>query len=224
MVELSKSRAYFTLGLEFEKAWLYKFASLAKNVRIVPVDTLVVKTMLDSADVAPSREDKGESGLDPHIWLSPELVKQQAETICRALRELDPGHDSAYAANLQAFLREVVSLQDSIHSVFKPDSLNAQARPFLVFHPSWGYFAHEFKLRQIAIEVEGKEPSAKQMETIMTQAQLNKIHTIFVQPQFSQQSALAIARQLHAKIRVADDLAYDWPANLLSFARNIIAQ
>ena len=218
MVGLSKAKVYFSMGLEFEKAWLSKFAALAQSVRIVPTDTLIVKMAADSMAEANHHEHEG---LDPHIWLSPELVKQQAATVYQALREIDPVHDSAYTANYRLFETIIVSLQDSIHALFKSDSLVPTVKPFLVFHPSWGYFAREFTLRQIAIEIEGREPSPKQMETIITQAKQNNIHTIFVQPQFSQQSAMAIARQLHARIRVADDLSYDWPANLLSFAKNI---
>ena len=29
---------------------------------------------------------------------------------------------------------------------------------FMVFHPAWGYFANDYKLKQMPIEVEGIEP------------------------------------------------------------------
>ena len=231
MVRLSKAKAYFALGLEFENAWLPKFAALEKNVRIVHTDTLIAKMPADSLSMnfqpaqgrreAAGREDEG---LDPHIWLSPELVKQQAATMYGALRAIDPAHDSAYTANYQAFLSLIVKVQDSIKSIVHFDSLLTPVRPFLVFHPAWGYFAREFRLRQLAIEVEGKEPSARQMEDIIRATRQYGIRTIFVQPQFSQQSANAIARQIHGRLCLADDMAYDWAANLISFAKNIAAR
>jgi zinc transport system substrate-binding protein len=112
-------------------------------------------------------------------------------------------------------------LQDTITALLKADSTR---RTFMVFHPAWGYFAREFHLRQIAIEVQGKEPSPREMEAILDQAKQYGIHTIFVQPQFSQQSACVIARQLHGRVLAADDLAYDWATNLLSVAKAIAAQ
>ncbi|HEX7510397.1 MAG TPA: zinc ABC transporter substrate-binding protein, partial [Chitinivibrionales bacterium] len=115
-------------------------------------------------------------------------------------------------------------VQDSLKSLLRYDSILGPGKTFMVFHPSWGYFAREFRLRQLAIEVEGKEPSPKQMAEIISKAQQYGIRAIFVQPQFSQQSANAIARQLHARLCVADDLAYDWPNNLLSIAKNIATQ
>jgi len=115
-------------------------------------------------------------------------------------------------------------VQDSLKSLLRYDSILGPGKTFMVFHPSWGYFAREFRLRQLAIEVEGKEPSPRQMAEIISKAQHYGIRAIFVQPQFSQQSANAIARQLHARLCVADDLAYDWPNNLLSIAKNIATQ
>ena len=219
MVALSKAKAYFSIGVEFEKAWLPKFAAIAKNLRIVHTDTLITKIPVDSAE----REGHHEEGMDPHIWLSPQLVQQQARTIYEALRAIDPAHAAAYDANFQAFDKQIVSVQDTLRALLQSDSAMPK-RTFMVFHPAWGYFAREFNLRELAIEVDGKEPSPRELESIINQAKLSDIHTIFVQPQFSQRSANAIARQLHARLCVADDLAYDWAANLLSVAKTMAAR
>jgi zinc transport system substrate-binding protein len=219
MVALSKAKAYFSIGVGFENAWLPKFAALAKNLRIVRTDTLITKIPADSAEREGGRR---EEGMDPHIWLSPQLVKQQARTIHEALRAIDPAHGAAYDANFLAFNNQIVSLQDTLRALLGDSAM--PKRVFMVFHPAWGYFAREFNLRQIAIEVNGKEPSPRELESIITTAKLSDIHTIFVQPQFSQQSANAIARQLHARLCVADDLAYDWAANLMSVAKTLAAR
>ena len=36
---------------------------------------------------------------------------------------------------------------------------SVRSKGFLVFHPAWGYFARNYGLSQISIELEGKEPS-----------------------------------------------------------------
>ena len=160
-------------------------------------------------------------GRDPHIWLAPQLVKVQARCICDALVKMDPAHETTYSVNYQAFVNELTTVHDTICRILECDSPGRREKTFMVFHPSWAYFAREFGLRQIAIEIEGKEPGPRQLETVFNQALQNDIHCIFVQPQFSRQSAQAIARQLKARVLVADDLAYDWTGNLLFVAKAI---
>jgi zinc transport system substrate-binding protein len=230
MTALSKARAYFSIGVEFEHVWLPRFCRLNGGMAVVPMDSGVDKRPIDLFAESPAK-GKGDSlghdhhtGLDPHIWLSPELVKKQAETVCEALIRLDPGHGAAYSANYNAFASEITAMQNSIHAILNGNTAAGPQRMFMVFHPSWAYFAREFGLKQVAIEIEGKEPSARQLQTIIEIAQRNAIHTIFVQPQFSQRSAQIIARQLSGRVEIADDLAYDWKNNLIAFSKAIAEQ
>jgi zinc transport system substrate-binding protein len=224
MTALSKARAYFAQGLEFENVWLPKFEHLNPGMRVIHVDSGIEKTASAvSADEKKeeTRSDHHHGGLDPHIWLSPELVKKQARAMYEALVSLDPIHDSIYSSNYHSFLGSIERLQDTLRALLAADSLSSFPKTFMVFHPSWGYFAEEFNLRQLSVEVDGKEPGPRKLEGIFDAARRASIRTIFVQPQFSRQSAQVIANQLHARIAVADDLAYDWEANLLTFARAI---
>ncbi|MGB7566860.1 MAG: zinc ABC transporter substrate-binding protein [Chitinivibrionales bacterium] len=226
MKELSKARAYFSIGVEFENAWLPKFANMYKTMRCIHTDSLIEKMPADSAEAAEMRNAPISGlnpgpGLDPHIWLAPRLVKVQARCIYDALIKMDPAHEATYSVNYQAFVNELTTVHDTICRILECDSPGKPEKTFMVFHPSWAYFAREFGLRQIAIEVEGKEPGPRQLETVFNQALQNDIHCIFVQPQFSRQSAQAIARQLKAQVLVADDLAYDWTGNLLFVATAI---
>jgi zinc transport system substrate-binding protein len=251
MTALSKARAYFAIGLEFENAWLSKFERLSPGIRIVHVDSGVEK-MQSSFDPDEKNKklhsDHRHGGLDPHIWLSPELVKKQTEIIYEALRTIDPSNDSVYSLNFRTFLTRIERLQDTVRTLLasaapssSPNPASIRTKPsrsefidtvrsdpsdgvykaFMVFHPSWRYFAREFNLRQIAVEIDGKEPGPRQLETIFDRAKTYGIRTIFVQPQFSQQSAQVIARQIHARIAIADDLAYDWETNLITMAKAI---
>jgi zinc transport system substrate-binding protein len=93
----------------------------------------------------------------------------------------------------------------------------------LVFHPTWGYFARDFCLAQISIEVEGKEPSPRTMKEILDVARKHGIKTVFTQPEFSRKSAEVIARELGATVVDADALVYDWKNNLIAVAKKIAA-
>ena len=229
MKELSKAGAYFSIGVEFEKAWLPKFASIYKTMRIIHTDSSIEKLPADSAQAAEmlqahSRGIDHGPGLDPHIWLAPQLVKVQVKHIYDALIKMDPVHEPIYTVNFKAVMGEISGVHDTICRLLMCDSPGKPRKTFMVFHPSWAYFAREFGLRQLAIEIEGKEPGPRQLETVFNLARENDIRCIFVQPQFSRQSALAIARQLKARVLVADDLAYDWSGNIISVAKAIAAQ
>ncbi len=119
--------------------------------------------------------------------------------------QIDPAHESTYEANFKAFVKDLAAVHDTICGLLECDSPGKQKKTFMVFHPSWAYFAREFGLRQLAIEIEGKEPGPRQLETVFKLARENAIHSIFVQPQFSRRSAQAMA-QLNAQVLVADDL------------------
>jgi zinc transport system substrate-binding protein len=212
MAALAKADHYFTIGTEFEKAWLGRLATTVPRLSITATDSGIDKITVSSED-AHDRE-----GVDPHIWLSPELVKLQAATITRALCASFPEHAVLFKHNDSQFLREIISLQDSIKRTLSGHRDNTT---FLVFHPAWGYFAREFGLKEVAIEVDGKEPSPREMTAITDLARAQDVTTIYVQPQFSRRSADIIAREIGATVAEADDLAEVWDANLFHFAKEI---
>ena len=88
----------------------------------------------------------------------------------------------------------------------------------MVFHPSWGYFAHAYRLKQVPIEIEGKEPKPAQLKELIQHARENGIKVVFVQPQFSSQSAEVVAREIGGQVAFVDPLAEDWMANLRQVA------
>jgi len=154
--------------------------------------------------------------LDPHIWLAPVLVKQQAAVILESLTALFPEYAGEFATNYRVFLEKVDALDIDLKSQFRDN----QGMRFMVFHPSWGYFAREYGLQQIPIEIEGKAPKPAQLQELIHYARENDISVIFVQPQFSRKSAEVIASEIHGKVVFADPLAENWFVNL----RNIAAK
>jgi zinc transport system substrate-binding protein len=154
------------------------------------------------------------TGLDPHIWLSPPLVKIQARTILAALQEADPAHRSVYEANFKAFAAQIDQLDADLKKTFA----GKKGLQFMVFHPAWGYFAHAYGLKQVPIEIEGKDPKPAQLKELIQHARKNDIKIVFVQPQFSTKSAELIAREIGGQVAFADPLAEDWMANLRQVA------
>jgi zinc transport system substrate-binding protein len=84
----------------------------------------------------------------------------------------------------------------------------------MVYHPSWGYFAKEYGLSQIAVEIEGKDPSVQDMQRLIDTAKEKNIKIIFVQSGFSTSSAKTIASEIGGEVVEVDPLAKDYIANL----------
>jgi zinc transport system substrate-binding protein len=88
----------------------------------------------------------------------------------------------------------------------------------MVYHPAWGYFAAEYGLTQLPVQVGGTDPSARELAALIDQAVEENIRVIFVQPTFSAANAQAIAREIGGEVLRLDPLARDWLTNLESVA------
>ena len=215
MVALTKSEIYFAIGVPFEKIWLEKFAGVNPKMRIVHtedgIDKLPMVTHLQHND-----EDCGHHGTkDPHIWLSPPLVQIQLRNILDAFLRIDPDREEQYVENYNIFTKEVAALDRRIREIFSGKGEGGQ---FMVYHPSWGYFAEAYGLKQIPVEIGGKEPKARDLQNLIQHARKEKVKVIFVQPQFSAKSAHTIAKAIGCRVMYADPLAINWVENLQKVA------
>jgi zinc transport system substrate-binding protein len=228
LTALSRAKIYYAIGVPFENVWLNKIAASNPKMRIVHTEEGIQKRLLafhvhhtgDSREE--ERQEWGHDPVgtkDPHIWLSPPLVMLQARTILTALQENDPTHRTFYEANYKAFMMELLEIDAEIRDIFwgRP-----KGTAFMVFHPSWGYFAETYGLKQIPIEVEGKEPKPAQIKALIEMAREDSIKVIFVQPQFSIKRAEIIAKAIGGHIVSADPLAEDWARNLREQALKIL--
>lgn len=245
MVALSKAQLYFAVGIEVEGTILKKIAATNPNLKIVRTDHGIEKLAMvtgkhDHDDHAEQHLGNGHAhekdkhhretteqaknhrehtGLDPHIWLSPPLVKIQARTILKALQEVDPQHRNVYETNFNAFTAQIDQLDTDLKKTFKGKA----GLRFLTFHPAWGYFAHAYGLKQVPIEIEGKSPKPARLSELVQYARESGIRVVFVQPQFSAKSAELIAREIKGQVAFADPLAEDWLANLREVANKFQA-
>ncbi len=218
MRSLAGSKAYFSIGGDLEKAWLPRL--LAANSRLNIVDTSQGIQKLPM--VAHEHENHLEAGetLDSHIWLSPQRAKQQAQTIFQSLVKIDPKHRAEYEKNLTQFLKDIDILDQEI----RQQLMSLKQRTFLVFHPEWGYFAKDYNLTMIAIEVEGNEPSAAELAAIIKKAKANNIKVIFTQPEFSPQTSQAIAQEIGAKVIPISGFSSDWLNNIRKVSQTLAAE
>lgn len=215
MSNLAKSGIYFAIGVPFENVWLKKFSSLYPKLPIIHTDDGIEKLQMKSHSHREENHAEHEGIPDPHIWLDPNLVKIQVASIAKALIKKYPKNRALYEKNLENFLKRLDLLDEEFKTLLK----NKKGKKFLVYHPSWGYFAHRYGLVQEAIEIEGKEPKPRDLQNIINEAKEDKVHVIFVQPQFSQKSAKVIASQIDGKVIPIDQLSLHWENELKKSAK-----
>jgi len=229
MADLSDAVLFFRIGVPFENVFLPKIEGLAEGLRIVDTRKGIPLRRMKShhhdhgeqpdPDHAHGEDHSHpEGGADPHIWLNPRLVKIQARTIADALIESDPAGQAAYESNLAAFLDDLDTLDAHLVEALAP----VKGRTFMVFHPAWGYFADAYGLDQEPIEIEGKEPSGPQIARMIELAKADGVRVIFVQPQFSRQSARRIAEAIGGAVVPIDPLARDYVDNLEHVAATVL--
>ncbi|NDV22392.1 metal ABC transporter solute-binding protein, Zn/Mn family [Desulfovibrio sp. JC022] len=226
MALLSKSEIYFAIGVPFERAWIPRFRSANDKLEIINLGKTVVhqtmKTHVHDEDEHKHHNEHETTQItDPHVWLSPPLVRIISQQIRDVLIEHDPANTEAYTSNYLNFAAEINKLDSELLNIFTP---KGERFSFMVYHPSWGYFARTYGLNQIPIELEGKEPSPKELTQLIKFAKKNSVKAIFIQPQFSQKSARAIASSIGAETLTADPLAEDWAENLRRTAATFIKE
>lgn len=146
--------------------------------------------------------DHGES--DPHVWLSPKLLINQARQIAGVLKNAtaDEKESVAIEMNLQNLVADLNKLDTELAEKLAP----MKGQKFYVYHGAFAYFAKAYGLEQKAIEVGSRRPEAKQITSLVEQAKKDKVKMIFVQPQFDQSSANAIAEAISGKVLPLDPL------------------
>ncbi len=221
--KLQDADIYFRIGhIPFEKAQMGKLKKL--NSKMMVVDTSEGITLLKTASHSHAKnahdeiEEEHEEGDDPHIWISPNLVKIQAKHIYDALVEYSPQNKDSFTQNYNQFIKDLDELEQKLANAFAP----IKGQTILVFHPAFGYLANDYGFTQVAIEIEGKNPSPTQLQEVIKEAKKKSIKAIFVQKQFSTKSAQAVAKEINGAVVPIDPLAKNYFDNLKQMADIIV--
>ena len=153
-----------------------------------------------------------------NLYRYAEVSRQANHAYLDTLAALDPKHQKLYEKNYRAFLDRIRQTDEAIRRTLAP--LPPHSR-FMVFHPAWGYFAREYGLEQLPVEVEGKAPKPRQLMKLIDEAKRLKVRAIFVQPEFSDKSAKLLAAELGIPVVRVSPMATDWSDNLLRLAQTV---
>ncbi len=213
MEDLGRAKLYGFLGLPFEAPLVEKLKAMFPDLVVVDLrEGLVLRTGESHHDEGGAEHAHGAA--DPHVWLDPVLLKTMAATAASALAKAVPDHAQAFAANRQALASELDTLHAQVGEILAP----VKGREFFVFHPAFGYLADRYGLKQTAVEYEGKAPGARRLSELAEQIKKNGARALFIQPQYSTAEARALAESAGLPLVTLDDLAADYPENLLRIA------
>jgi zinc transport system substrate-binding protein len=223
---LNNAKAFFYIGMPFEEQIVSRIAGSPRRPEIIDAAQGVVKRDMEDREhlvAEKNDEDKAHGadaqrrGLDPHVWLSPQCLKIISENVARSLERLDPDNARAYVKNLIELIHDIDATDEKIKKMLEP----LRGRTFFVFHPAFGYFADAYGLKQEAVEAGGKQPTPRQLLSLIDLAKRENIKTIFAQPQFDPHSAETIAGAIGGRVVPLDDLAKDVLCNLTDIAEKI---
>lgn len=236
MKEIANADVYFAIDVEFEKVWLPKFASTNSKMKIVDLDEGISKIEInnehhdehkkeDKEHVKHEHDDHDKhenehqhEGLDPHIWTSPSNVKIIAKNIYETLVNEDKENRDYYKANYENFLVKIDETDKEIKKLLIDIPTGTK---FLVFHPAWGYFAKDYGLIQLAIEVDGKNPKPKQVAHLIEEAKEEGVKAVFTAPEFSDKVAKQIAKEVGVPVLKVSPLNPNWSENLINLAKAV---
>ncbi|MFH1427872.1 MAG: zinc ABC transporter substrate-binding protein [Patescibacteria group bacterium] len=217
--KISDVDLYIKAGyIEFEKANMDKIIEQNSSMKVIngAEDVELRELTTHSHDHEDSKNNDHEGG-DPHTWLSVNSAKIYIDNIYNALIELDSDNKDYYKSNKQAYEKEL----NEVDKYLKETLRNVENKKIIVYHPAFGYLLSEYGFEQIPIEIEGKEPTAAQLEELVNEAREENVKVIFVQKQFSTQNAEVVAKEINGIVVQVDPLAEDFINNLKNIGKTI---
>jgi zinc transport system substrate-binding protein len=213
MAEISDASIWFRMGyVGFELSWADKIIQTNPEMKVVDLSK--------GLDLIAARKDEstGElTGVDPHIWLSPTLVKKMVRTIRDELIVLRPDRTEVYNLAYQQYMKEIDEADLQVKQLFK----GFEGRKFISFHPSLSYFAREYGIEQFSFQQMGKEPTPSQVANLVNIARADNIKVIYIQSDFDRENARMFVQEIDGEIIQVWPLNPEWSQNLIEMGRLI---
>lgn len=214
-VGLNRARMIFNVGLiDFETTLLSKVEDRRKVVDLSNGVEPIAGTCSHG-----SHGHHHAHGVDPHIWTSPKALQRMAANAYEVIRKAYP--DSVKYERSYHKLQE--KLEELDRKVAERIAQSGVDR-FVVYHPALTYYARDYGLRQIAIEADGKEPSARQLAQLIREAREAGVRAIFYQREFPASVVEVIAEDIGARAVEIDPVREDVANNILEITMQITAQ
>lgn len=212
MMKLSEAELYFSIGVAAERAnILPKIEDMNEEIILVSLEKEVANVyhplIVDGHEHEDSEihsENLDES--DPHIWLSPKRTMLMVEIIRDSLIEFDDENSEIYKKNAGEYIEKLKDLDARLKEVFN----ELEKKSFIIYHPSYGYFADDYGLEMVTVEEEGKEATVDRLKNIIDFAREREIRVVFYQDEFDSSQAETIAKEIGGTAIEVSPLSYDY--------------
>lgn len=209
---LASAQLYLSAGMPFENAWLPRLKAINATMKVVHLQAgLPTRTLDDAAGRRPA-------AADPHLWTDPASAMGMADFIRDRLIEFDPAGEAVYRAGSRDLNRDLSALEADIAAQLA----SQRGRVLLVFHPGWGYLADHHGLRQLPLEVSGREPGAAQLRDTIATARRDGASAVFLQPGHGDRLAGQVAQELGVPLVLVDPLAADYFGNVRRLVQALV--
>lgn len=218
-IALNQARLVMNVGLlDFEAALLekiedrQKIVDLNKNIRLISGTCSHIKS-------SEHKEHHHAHGIDPHIWTSPKALLQMAANAYEVIQRTYPD-STKYEINYRKLQQKLMDLDSAVTRKIEASGV----RKFVIYHPAFTYYARDYGLQQVAIEEDGKEPSARHLARLIETARKENVRNIFFQSQFPASVVEVIANDIGAKAVQIDPLCENAIGNIETITNLITAQ
>lgn len=215
MKNLGQAKVYFTLGTPgFEESMGRSISSNFPNLMIEDAAEGITRIYGTHSDH--SHDDGNEpSGFDPHMLTSIRNCIIMADNMTETLAELYPENEDRYREQNRRLKDELRALDDSI------SGLSLRDKSIVVRHPILSYFAHDYGIRQLSLETDGKEPSPMQIMKMTEEIkEADPVMMVADKSSTSDRDA-ETAKQLGLEMMEVSLNSADWLNNLRRIAHEI---
>ncbi len=215
---LSDSGLYLMVGqLGYEQSFVHRLPELNPGMLLI--------TLSDHVDLIRGAEiDHGDhvhkGGIDPHIWMSPAVMRQLLPVMRDALLKVYPELEPRIREQEPALMEEV----ERLHALYASLENQISRHRFLIFHPALTYLARDYGLEQISIEHGGREPSPAMLRNLIRTARAEDIPVIFIQEEYDMRNAKLISEETGARLVQINPMDYDWVGQMQSLYETLITE
>ena len=196
MVNMSQSALFVKVGnLGFERTWMEKLNTLTSHITIVDTSEGIEYV---------SASERGIT--DEHTWMSTKNALIIAHNIYLALTKVDSSSSVYYKERYDSLVASI----NKLNSIITQQLKSIDNRSFIIYHPALTYFAKDYSLTQLALEEDGREPSAASLAKLITNAKKLGTKLMFVQKEFDNRNREIITIETGVKTVDINPLDYNW--------------
>ncbi|MCX8059252.1 MAG: zinc ABC transporter substrate-binding protein [Spirochaetes bacterium] len=149
--------------------------------------------------------NKNYEQFDIHIWVSLINLKIILKNIYEFIKNNYPDLQKIAKENSDNLILKIDNYIDLFNKIIKEKNIKF----ILVYHPILTYFSKDFNIKQILVEIEGKEPTLKDLNYLFKIARMNNIKVFITSPHFPTSYEGVFKKELNLKIEQINILNYN---------------